>query len=205
MPYYLQYLKKAKQEGKQNVSAASMAKELELNDVLVRKDIAAVSSTGGRPKAGFPVDELIEDIEGYMGYHTTKEAVLVGAGSLGKALLRNEEFAMYGLKIVAAFDNRRSVIHKQINGIEICSVAKLKEFCLRRNIQIGIITVPAGAAQEIADKMVDGGIQAIWNFALVKLHVKEGVLVQNEDLASSLAMLCQHLRLENEMRNSYLD
>lgn len=205
MPYYLQYLKQAKQEGKEHVSAASMAKELELNDVLVRKDVAAVSSTGGRPKAGFPVDELIEDIEEYMGYHSTKEAVLVGAGSLGKALLRNEEFSMYGLKIVAAFDNRRSTIHKKINGIEVYSVAKLKEFCLKRNIQIGIITVPAGAAQEIADKMVDGGIQAIWNFALVKLHVKEGVLVQNEDLASSLAMLCQHLRLENEMRNTWLE
>lgn len=205
MPYYLQYLKRAKEEGRTNVSAASMAKELELNDVLVRKDVAAVSSTGGRPKAGFPVEELIADIEGYMGYHTTKEAVLVGAGSLGKALMRNEEFQMYGLRIVAAFDTRRSVIHKKINGIEVYSAAKLKEFCLKRNIQIGIITVPQGAAQTVADTMVDGGIQAIWNFALVKLHVKEGVLVQNEDLASSLAMLCQHLRLENEMRNSWLE
>lgn len=205
MPYYLQYLKKASAEGRTTVSAASIAKELELNDVLVRKDIAAVSSTGGRPKAGFPVKELIEDIERYMGYHTTKEAVLVGVGSLGKALLKNEEFAMYGLQIVAAFDVRRSMIHKKVGGIEVLSAAKLKDFCLRRNIQIGIITVPADAAQGVADKMIDGGIQAIWNFALVKLHVPENVLVQNEDLASSLAMLCQHLRLENEMRNSWLE
>ncbi len=185
-----------------NISAASMAKELQLNDVLVRKDVAAISTTGGKPKAGFPVDRLIHDIESYMGYHTTKEAVLVGVGSLGKALLRNEEFEMYGLKIVAAFDNRRSVIHKQINGIEIYSAAKLKDYCLKRNIQIGIIAVPSGAAQEVAEKMVDGGVQAIWNFALVKLMVPDGVLVQNEDLASSLAMLSQHLRLENEMKNA---
>ncbi len=202
MPYYLQYCSKAKAEGCTHISAASMAKALQLNDVLVRKDVAAISTTGGKPKAGFPVDQLIYDIESYMGYHTTKEAVLVGVGSLGKALLRNKEFEMYGLKIVAAFDTRRSVIHKQINGIEIYSAAKLKDFCLKRNIQIGIITVPSGAAQGVAEKMVDGGIQAIWNFALVKLLVPSGVLVQNEDLASSLAMLSQHLRLENEMRNS---
>ncbi len=202
MPYYLQYCNRAKEEGKTHISAASMAKALQLNDVLVRKDVAAISTTGGKPKAGFPVDQLIYDIESYMGYHTTKEAVLVGVGSLGKALLRNKEFEMYGLKIVAAFDTRRSVIHKQINGIEIYSAAKLKDFCLKRNIQIGIITVPSGAAQEVSEKMVDGGIQAIWNFALVKLIVPDGVLVQNEDLASSLAMLSQHLRLENEMRNS---
>ncbi len=202
MPYYLQYCNKAKAEGATHISAASMAKALQLNDVLVRKDVAAISTTGGKPKAGFPVDQLIYDIESYMGYHTTKEAVLVGVGSLGKALLRNKEFEMYGLKIVAAFDTRRSVIHKQINGIEVYSAAKLKEFCLKRNIQIGIITVPSQAAQGVSEKMVDGGIQAIWNFALTKLVVPEGVLVQNEDLASSLAMLSQHLRLENEMRNS---
>ena len=202
MPYYLQYLKKAKAEGRTDVSASAIAAELQLNDVLVRKDIAAVSSTGGRPKAGFNVCTLIRDIEQYMGYHTTKETVLVGAGSLGKALLRNREFDMYGLKIVAAFDVRRSLIHKKINGVEVYSLAKLKNFCLRQNIQIGIITVPAEAAQDVANRLVDGGIQAIWNFAFVKLQVPEHVLVQNEDLASSLAMLSQHLRLANEMGES---
>ncbi|WP_274939750.1 redox-sensing transcriptional repressor Rex [Chordicoccus furentiruminis] len=202
MPYYLQYLKGAKAEGKSHVSAAAIAEELELSDVLVRKDIAAVSSKQGRPKAGFEVDTLIEDIELYMGYHHTKEAVLVGAGSLGRALLGNREFGAYGFQIVAAFDVRRSVIRKTISGVEVLSLAKLRDYCLRRNIQIGIITVPAEAAQDVADRMVDGGIRAIWNFALVKLKVPEGVLVQNEDLASSLAMLSQHLRLGNEMDSS---
>lgn len=205
MPYYLQFLKQAQKEGKPDVSAAQMAQALQLNDVLVRKDIASVSSTGGRPKAGFPVSQLIHDIESYMGYHTTKEAVLVGVGSLGKALLRNEEFEMYGFRIVAAFDNRRSMYHKKINGIEIFSVSKLKEFCLKRHIPIGIITVPTPAAQEVADRLVDGGVQAIWNFAFCKLSVPDRVLVQNEDLASSLAMLSQHLRLESEMRDTWFD
>ncbi|MDO4619259.1 MAG: redox-sensing transcriptional repressor Rex [Lachnospiraceae bacterium] len=202
MPYYLSYLKRALDDGKAEVSAAAIAGELGLNDVLVRKDLAAVSSRKGRPKAGFQVECLINDIEKYMGYHHTKETVLVGVGSLGKALLKNKEFQMYGLKIVAAFDVRRSLIHKKIDGVEVYSLAKLSEYCLKRNIRIGIITVPAEAAQDVAERMVDGGIRAIWNFALVKLHVPDGVLVQNEDLASSLAMLSQHLRLENDMSDS---
>ena len=205
MPYYLNYLKRAKEEGRKDVSAAAIASELGLSDVLVRKDIASVSTKHGRPKAGFQVETLIGDIENYMGYHTTKEAVLVGAGSLGKALLRNREFEMYGLRIVAAFDVKRSMFHKKIGGIEVFSTSRLKEYCLRQNIRIGIITVPAEAAQTVADAMVDGGIKAIWNFAFVKLNVPEGVLVQNEDLASSLAMLSQHLRLGSEMSDGIVE
>ena len=205
MPYYLEYLKAAQDAGRKVVSCAAMASELGLNDVLVRKDVAAVSSKKGRPKAGFEVDSLISDIEEYMGYHNIKEAVLVGAGSLGKALLRNREFERYGLKIVAAFDTKRSMIHKKVDGVEILSAVRIKEFCLRRGVQIGIITTPAEAAQGVADALADGGIRAIWNFALVKLNVPDSVLVQNEDLASSLAMLSQHLRLKNEMENNYLE
>ena len=196
MPYYLQYLEHAQANGRTEVSASAIAAELGLNDVLVRKDFAAVCSKKGRPKAGFELDTLIRDIEDYMGYHTLKEAVLVGAGSLGTALLRNREFEKYGFKIVAAFDSKRSLIHKQISGVEVMSSVRLREFCRRRNIRIGIITVPAEPAQSVADVLVEGGVHGIWNFALVKLNVPEGVLVQNEDLACSLAMLSQHLRYE---------
>jgi len=205
MPYYLQYMKKARDNGQMHVSAAAIAAELGLNDVLVRKDLASVSSKHGKPKAGFEVNTLIEDVENYMGYHTTKEAVLVGAGSLGKALLRNEEFEMYGFRIKAAFDNRRSILHKKINGIEVLPVSKLKQYCIHHGIRIGIITVPSDSAQKVADALVDGGIRAIWNFALVKLMVPPEVLVQNEDLASSLAMLSQHLRLDNDMSNMWME
>ena len=193
MPYYLTYLKKARDEGKEYISAPVMASELALNDVLVRKDIAAVSSKQGIPKTGFEIGSLIKDIEDYMGYHVTKEAVLVGAGSLGRALLRNKEFAKYGFRFVAAFDVRRSMYHKLIDGIEVLPASKMSEFLEGRDIRFGVITVPAEAAQKAADKLVKGGVRAIWNFAPVKLTVPSDVLVHNEDLASSLAMLSQHL------------
>ena len=122
--------------------------------------------------------------------------MLVGAGSLGSALLRNHEFEMYGLKIVAAFDVKRSLIHKQVGGIEVFSSVQLRRYCLRHNIQIGIVTVPPDAAQMVADQLVEGGIRAIWNFAHVHLHVPEGVLVQNEDMAVSFALLSSRLACE---------
>ena len=194
MPYYLEYLEDAVQKGHREISAASIASELGLSDVLVRKDLAAVSTKSGRPKAGFEADTLIEDIRNYMGYHHIKKAVLAGAGSLGKALLRNGEFRKYGLQIVAAFDIRRSLIHRRIGDVEVYSLTRLRDYCLENQIQIGIITVPADAAQDVALRMADGGIKAIWNFAFVKLPLPEQILVQNEDLASSLAMLSQHLQ-----------
>ncbi len=193
MPYYLHCLEEAKAEGINTISATSIANKLQLNDVLVRKDISAVASAKGKPKAGFPVDMLIRDIENYMGCNDRKEAVIAGAGSLGTALLRNSEFEEYGLSIAAAFDVRPELIGKTINNIPVYEDDELEAFCREREIQLGVITAPPEAAQKIADAMVRGGIKAIWNFALVKLAVPEGILVQNENLASSLAMLSHHI------------
>ena len=193
MPYYLHCLEKAKAKGETTISATSIANELKLNDVLVRKDIAAVCSTKGKPKSGFPVDELISDIEDYMGINDRKEAIIVGAGSLGRALLGNREFEEYGLSITAAFDINKDITGRTVNNIPILDLSEMEPFCREHGIPIGIITAPMDAAQEIADALVRCGIRAIWNFALVRLNVPEGVLVQNENLASSLAMLSHHI------------
>lgn len=193
MPYYLHCLEKAQARGETTISATSIANELKLNDVLVRKDIAAVCSTKGKPKSGFPVDELICDIEDYMGINDRKEAIIVGAGSLGRALLGNREFEEYGLSISAAFDINKNITGKTVNNIPIFDLSEMESFCREHKIPIGIITTPFEAAQDIADSMVRCGIRAIWNFALIRLNVPEGVLVQNENLASSLAMLSHHI------------
>ena len=193
MPYYLHCLEKAQARGETTISATSIANELKLNDVLVRKDIAAVCSTKGKPKSGFPVDELICDIEDYMGINDRKEAIIVGAGSLGRALLGNREFEEYGLSISAAFDINKNITGKTVNNIPILDLSEMESFCREHKIPIGIITTPFEAAQDIADSMVRCGIRAIWNFALIRLNVPEGVLVQNENLASSLAMLSHHI------------
>ncbi|MDU6263133.1 MAG: redox-sensing transcriptional repressor Rex [Anaerocolumna aminovalerica] len=194
MPYYLQQLKILHKNNIETVSAPKIAELLHLNEVQVRKDFASVSLSRGKPKAGFSVSELITNMEKLLGYDNTEEAVLVGAGSLAHALLAYEELKTYGIKIVAAFDNNAAYIGMEINGTKILSAEKVSDLCRRMKVHIGIITVPAAQAQIVCDQLVAGGVLAIWNFAPVHLSVPDHILVQNENLAASLAVLSKHLK-----------
>lgn len=194
MPLYLQYLKKCLDNGVTNISATAMARELKLYDVQVRKDLSAVSKTAGKPKTGFLVSDLINDLEDYMGYNNVNEAILVGAGNLGRALLSYKGFDDYGLKIIAAFDNNDSRIGVDVAGIKVLAYDKLINLCQRMHIHIGIITVPDNAAQQVCNDLITAGIQVIWNFAHVNLQVPSNVMVQNENMAASLALISRHLR-----------
>jgi len=194
MPYYLQYLKKLRSEGTEIVAAPAIAESLGLNEVQVRKDFAAVSKTKGKPRAGFSVSELIDNMEEFLGYRNIDEAVLVGAGSLGRALLSYKGFGNYGLNIVAAFDLDEEAVGSEICGKMVLPVSKLCDMCRRLNINIGIIAVPEDQAQAVCDTLVSCGVLAIWNFAPVHLSTPDNILVQNENMAASLAMLSKHLR-----------
>ena len=190
LPFYLDYLKKKQTDGVRNIS--TVANDLKLNEVQVRKDLAAVSLTGGKPKTGYVAEELIRDLESFLGYDNTKEAVIAGAGKLGQALLAYKEFERYGLDIVAAFDTDESII----DGKCILPAEKMSDLCSRLKIHIGIICVPPEYAQQVCDEMVACGILAIWNFTSVHLSVPSGVIVQYENLAASLAVLSQNLEFE---------
>ena len=191
LPMYLSYIKGLPEDAPKNISATTIAEALQLNDVQVRKDLASVSSSG-KPKVGYNVKDLIAELEAFLGYTDIDNAVIVGAGSLGKALLNYSGFKAYGLNIIAAFDLCEEPTEFQ--GKTVFPIAQLESFCRKVNIHIGIITVPASSAQEICDLLVNSGIRAIWNFAPVHLVVPDGILVQNENMASSLALLSNHLR-----------
>ncbi|WP_040951463.1 redox-sensing transcriptional repressor Rex [Gorillibacterium massiliense] len=197
LPGYLNYLYHKKSQGFSTISATVMAEEMNINSVLVRKDLAS-TGTVGRPKSGFKVDELIRNIIEMLGYNNSSEAVLVGAGQLGRALLSYGEFESHGVKIIAAFDTDQEVCHTEINEKKVFPLEQLPRLVSRLRVPIGVIAVPAGVAQDICDKLVDAGIQAIWNFAPVHLQVPETILVQNENMAASLAALSQHLK-RNQM------
>lgn len=193
MPYYLQALRAARDAGAEIISAPTVAAQLGLNEVQVRKDFASVSDTAGKPKTGFQTSELIAAIERTLGYDNTNDAVLVGAGSLGRALLSYRGFEAYGLSIVAAFDVDPNLTGGEISGKQVLPMSKLATVCHNMNINIGIITVPASQAQGVCDALVASGILAIWNFAPMHLNTPEGILVQNENMAASLAVLSKHL------------
>lgn len=193
LPAYLQLLKRMQQSGATNVSCNDIAGELSLNPVSVRKDLAAVSSSGGRPKIGYVLDTLILDVEKYLGYARSHQAVLVGVGHLGGALLAYPGFAAYGVEILAAFDHSRTLIGSRIAGKPILDVANISQWCRNHRIEIGVLTVPASAAQSACDALIAGGVRGIWNFAPTHLRVPRGILVQSEDMAIPLAMLSKHL------------
>jgi redox-sensing transcriptional repressor len=187
LPQYLQLLRKLRDENVQNISATAIAGRLSLGEVQVRKDLCAVSGAG-RPRIGYEICGLIESLEKILRYDKCTSAVLVGAGKLGKALLEYDEFEEYGVKIIAAFDCNEHILKKG-GSTEILPLNNFESFCKTNNVQIGIITVGAGSAQDVCDLMIRNGISAIWNFAPCKLNVSENVILKQEKLALSLAHL----------------
>ena len=192
LPSYLAYLKALPEDGPANISATALAAALNMGEVQVRKDLALVSD-GGRPKVGYLRESLIADLEQFLGYDNTTEAVLIGAGKLGQALRGYSGFDEYGLEIVAAFDANEELDGKTESGKPIYSISRLPEFCKERKVLMGIITVPAAAAQEVCDLLIANGIKAVWTFAPTHLDVPPQILVQYENMATSLAVLSMHL------------
>ena len=192
-PFYHHYLKQLESDGIKEISSAQIAKFLGFNTIQVRKDIEA-TKIEGKPKRGYNLKKLISAIEKFLGFYTKNEAVLIGAGHLGYALLGYHGFKEYGLDIIAAFDNNPERVDKFINYKKVFSIDKLEDIISRMQIKIGILTVPSAVAQELADRMVKVGIKAIWNFAPIKINVPKDVVVQHENLASSLAVLSQKIK-----------
>jgi redox-sensing transcriptional repressor len=188
LPQYHHYLVELEAKGISRVSCSVIGQNLGLVPVQVRKDLQYTGIIG-KPKTGYSVSELILVIETFLGWNNINEAFLVGAGNLGTALLGHERFSKFGLRIVAAFDTDPAKIGQWIHEKAVLPLDKLADLAPRMSIHLGIITTPAEVAQAVADEMVRGGIQAIWNFAPVKLRVPAHIIVHNEDLYNSLASL----------------
>ena len=188
LPEYLQYLKSLPSAHGSTISATAIAKGLSLGDVQVRKDLAAVSGTG-KPKVGYEREALICDLERHLGYQKLTNAVLVGAGKLGRALLDHDGFEAFGVKIVAGFDCNEQVLQLDKTAKAILPIKDIGDYCQKNDVKLGIITVGQGSAQDVCNKLIDSGIEAIWNFAPCSLKVPAGVVLKQENLALSLAYL----------------
>lgn len=196
LPTYLAYLKSLPEEECTYISATALANALELGEVQVRKDLAMVSD-GGKPKVGYLREALMQDLEHFLCYDYTDHAIVVGTGKLGQALMDYSGFETLGLYILAGFD--RTPEGKRVeSGKRIMSMDALPGFIKANRIRIAILTVPTEHAQSVCDQLVACGIQAIWNFAPVRLEVPEDILVQNENLASSLAVICRHMHARSK-------
>ena len=197
LPWYLSNIKLMKEKGEQYVSSTQISKEINIDASQIAKDLSYVNISG-RTRVGYNIDALIEVLESFLGFTNMHKAFLFGVGSLGAALLRDSGLHHFGLEIVAAFDVNPELVGKDLNGIPIFHSddfeAKMKEY----DVNIGVLTVPINIAQELTDKMVDGGIKAVWNFTPFRIRVPENIVVQNTSLYAHLAVMFNRLNFNEK-------
>ena len=194
LPFYLRSLQAMREEGKEYATSKDLATLLSLNEEQVKKDLQVVASTNGKPKMGRNINDLIRDIEDYLGYRNFTDAIVVGVGHLGQALLNYKGFQELGITIQAGFDVDENKVGQAINGKPIFHIDKLSNLVPILKARIAILTVPADNANEVAKKLVDAGIKAIWNFSPVHLSVESDVIIEYVNLASSLAVISNRLK-----------
>ena len=197
LPWYLSNIKLMKEKGEQYLSSTQISKEINIDASQIAKDLSYVNISG-RTRVGYNIDALIEVLESFLGFTNMHKAFLFGVGSLGAALLRDSGLHHFGLEIVAAFDVNPELVGKDLNGIPIFHSddfeAKMKEY----DVNIGVLTVPINIAQEITNKMVDGGIKAVWNFTPFRIRVPENIVVQNTSLYAHLAVMFNRLNFNEK-------
>ncbi len=198
LPVYLKYLISMREAGVTTITGPLIARALKFSEEQVKKDLQVVTTTKGKPNQGRDIHLLIQDIETFLGYHNSRDAILIGVGHLGEAFMNYHGFEDFGLNILAGFDIDESKINREINGKQIFPMSKLENLVQRLHVRIAILTTPAAVSQEVAKSLEKAGIQAIWNFSPVNLDVSENVVVENVNLASSLAVLSHKLQKKFE-------
>lgn len=203
MPTYLHKLLKMQAEGKVSVSSTELAEYMNTELIVVRKDISLTGISGQR-RVGYDVNELIRYIKNYLGWDETIPAALVGAGSLGTALLGYDDFEHYGFRIEWVFDASPDKIGRDVYGRTVLDVRDMARHFAQKRPEIAVICVSNAAAQEVADQLVASGIKYIWNFANVSLKVPSDVVVQREVIAGGLAMLAVRRKQDREQHGCSL-
>lgn len=168
-------------QGSDYISSKQIATLLKIDDSQVRKDLNLLSNSG-KTRVGYPVKDLKKSIETNLGFSKNKRAFIIGAGNLGMALAKYDNFTNYGLNIICLFDNDENKIGKEVNNKKILNIKELPVLVWKHYVDIAILTVPAKHAQTTADYLVQIGIKYIWNFSPTVLNVPSDVQVWNENL-----------------------
>ncbi len=197
VPVYLTVSRRLLKEGARYITAPQISAITGINVETVKKDLSQICKTPGNPKLGREADVLVAEMQEFGVYTKLTNAVIIGAGHLGRALLNYDGFNEWGLQIIAGIDNNPQLIGTTINGKTIYAVGDLEKVVIESYAQIAIITVPKEHAQELVDHAVSVGVKAIWNFAPTHINVPKGVILQNENMASSLSLLNYNLNLRS--------
>jgi len=192
---YLRKLRELRSRGVERVSSKDLAEMIDLNAAQIRKDFSYFGEFGTRG-VGYEVARLVDEISHRLGLDRSWNVVIVGAGLLGTALARYRGFSEQGFRLVAMFDSSATVIGASYGTGRVRSIADLEDFCSEERVDIGLVTVPAGEAEATVGRLAAAGVKAVLNFAPVRIHAREDVLVRQVDLSSELMMLSFYLDRE---------
>ncbi|QHT60573.1 redox-sensing transcriptional repressor Rex [Paenibacillus lycopersici] len=204
LPVYLQVLNDLHMRDVQTVSSQELGNRLDLNPAQIRKDLAYFGDFG-RKGIGYDVTYLIEKIKQILKLDQPLNVALVGAGNLGRALCNYNMYLKDNMKITAVFDINPSMIGVSINGLTVLPMEKLAETIQDLSIRIGIITVPAAEAQNVADQFVEAGVDGILNFAPTILRVQDQVRIHYANFTTELMSLAYYLNEEENEDEADLD
>ena len=188
LPWYLALLTSLRKKGVDNVSSTRIAAELNVESSQIAKDLSFLNIRG-KTRIGYEVVKLESALREFLGFDVIHPAVVIGAGSLGGALMRDSGLQRYGLNIVAGFDVSPALVGTRIAECPVYPLSELRAIIESLDVKVGIITVPFEAAQSCADLCVAAGITAIWNFTPVRIRVREGIVIQNTSIYSNLAVI----------------
>lgn len=192
LPWYLSNAKLMRERGEKYVSSTQISKQINIDASQIAKDLSYVNISG-RTRVGYETAQLVRVLEDFLGFTNIHRAYLFGVGSLGGALLSDSGLSHFGLEIVGAFDVKPELVGKTVNGIPVYHTDEFEARMQQDQVRIGVLTVPIAIAQEITDKMVAGGIRAVWNFTPFRIRVPEEIVVQNTSLYAHLAVMFNRL------------
>lgn len=202
LPIYLTVTRQLLNDGHKFITAPQISDITNINVETVKKDLSIICETPGNPRLGREAKLLVDEISDFGVYTSVTKAVIIGTGSLGKALLSYRGFFEWGLEITAGFDVSPDIINTQVHDKKILPIEELPDYIKENNIEIAVITVPADSAQSAVDTAVKAGVKAIWNFAPKNISVPKNIFYQSENMASSLSMLNYHLKIHRSSKPS---
>ncbi|MBM7557576.1 redox-sensing transcriptional repressor Rex [Halanaerobacter jeridensis] len=196
LPLYYRCVQKLASKEVEVISSQELGEMIGIPSTQVRKDLSYYGEFGRRG-VGYEVDNLVKNLERILGLNESWDLVLVGAGNLGQALVNYGGFKKLGLNINYALDIDENKIGNKLGNAEIHDIDELEELVTENNINIAVLAVPDEDAQQIADRLIEAGVKAIWNFVPVRLDVPDEIEVRNEDLSIGLISLTYYLSNQN--------
>lgn len=197
LPWYLAFVSLLNRRGIANVSSTRIAEELHVDASQIAKDLSFLNIRG-KTRIGYDVATLEHQLVEFLGFKQLHNAVVIGAGSLGAALMRDSGLSQYGLNIMAGFDIDPAKIGQKIGDTVINHIDELADIARDRNVRVAILTVPFECAQNMADKCAEAGIEAIWNFTPSRISTSGNTVIQNTSIYSDLAVMFHHMQPTNE-------